>query len=739
MGHYWYLPIIYKDKLSENAFPTDFSTELKEWLHETGTNSAIEYIDSIITDFGPVMQPLFLKNIRHLRHSVLPLYDGNEQHIQDFLATINLDNVESTNLFWSQRVNTAIVTLSNFIPKASNTDTPKILHSLSDLKKAQEHLPQSSDLTNSFEITPPNLNNEQFKGDENLIDAFQNRGNDQDKIRNYFSNSEIKVVIISGRIGIGKTDFVNLLFRKQLSDWEPLRIILPNDCTFARLLTEIGYRIGIPLDSDSLSVASTKIINQKIKKVLRKIYSISKRAMIIDDLHSLLKGRSIRDYTLFKIFLEAAASPEEWVGGRILVLSSQWLPETLINKQGIMHMPLTGLNDKYIRRIIEYHMRRLKLVEGETIPQPPQPLLDLIKNHPLSAKLVAESLKNIEINKLIEKLNIENISKSLSERLLENISLEEKDIEALKLFSVFRLPIKRNALTAIPELKDFDEVLLSLASRCIIGFDGNIFEIHEAVRRHFESLCKNGSFRLKYHSFATFYYEYLNQGYKSTGTISNFANVAELVYHLSMIGDTKRLKEYKLILSHEIIPAARILYKKQKDYSRSLELFRLVESGLPNDVNTLAYIGRCFGRLGQWSDCDIYFQKAIDAANKTGEVIWWLYRDWGHIRSRFGFYIDAEEYFKKAMVARPNDSSILSQLAFMREQQGINDEARDYYEKAINSNQFHDYSLSYYARFLDKIGDYLYANVIKKRLADARQSNDYRIPDDFEQDIEYDD
>ena len=139
---------------------------------------------------------------------------------------------------------------------------------------------------------------------------------------------------------------------------------------------------------------------------------------------------------------------------------------------------------------------------------------------------------------------------------------------------------------------------------------------------------------------------------------------------MSFFQEPNELKNFRALIIEEVKPVARKIYKEHRNYTKALSMYRLISNIIPDDLEVLAYIGRCYARLGQWDESDKAFETAIKIASKTNKPIWWLYRDWGHIRARYKFYPIAMGHFEKALKIKPDDSSISASVAYMLWQAG---------------------------------------------------------------------
>jgi tetratricopeptide (TPR) repeat protein len=736
-------PIVYS-KMSEWLPEFDqLYSDIIEFLEAPDIDSAIEWLDSYLAEQAQNMPQPVKQNMTFLRHSVLPLFDENMNTVKKLMYLVRLDGkTDSSLLLFGKLTNDALALLSKFVVDADNKFVDTTLECIRALKRHQTLLP----------LIPPSADSSQdqaqiqgpiiktgFTGTENLIESFQGRGNDLDIMRDIFPRTDTIMTVITGAIGIGKSSFVNSLFRKVLTDWEVIRIKVPSDTKFPRILADIAYSIGIPLDIDSLSYCSTKVFEQKVIKVLREFYKCTRRVLVVDDLHQLLAQRNARDFKQLKLFMDRVRSTKEFVGGRIILISSQWLPDNWIRQERIFHYKLKRLPHRFIRRIIEYHMRKSQALTGEQSPDIPQSMIDLVDGHPLSARLLVEALKDQDFRQLSDGVGLAKIHGYIAKELLKYVRVERDDETLLSKFSIFRVPILLDHLSNVDSFKGQQEKLMDLANRCVLGFDGTHLEMHESIRRHFLSKIDSKDALEGYHLSALHYYQTL---YKSDAVTfrKDPTVLAELAHHLSQSNQVTELKDIRSLVISEVKPSARKIYREYHDYRKALHLYRLIHEVVPDDIEVTAYLGRCYGRLQHWHDSDKAFEEAICTAQQKNVSYGWIYRDWGHIRARFGYDSIALDHFARASELLPYDPSIKASIAYMYWRQGDSEEAaRSLFEEALALNNMHEYTLKFYSRFLDSLGEYEDAEILRNRLYEIEESilvvepTEYEIEDDFDE------
>jgi len=739
-------PIAFAIVYAKNApWLLDFNAlrdELQSSLECGDVESAREWLDIYLLDNAEALPGLVGHSLKYLRNSILPRYTGDSSADALTKVVVIPDDVEETSILWSRWTAESIRVLTEYLQNPSFEASEDVWACLRTLKQDQKELPMlvPNQATPVRAEVPSETELGAFQGEENLVAGFQNRGTDIDALKACLANDETKVVVISGALGIGKSDFINLFFRKTFTDWEVTRITVPMGGTPARVLVDIASMVGLGLDLDLLASSTHKVFRQKVRDVFERFYTQPKRALVIDDLCSILRRRNVRDHNQLEIILEEAAAPRSHHGGRVFMITSSPLPSSWLARKGVRRLHLNRMRDIYIRRVIEHQMRREGLVKGEEVPEIPQPLLDLVRGHPLSAKLCAEVLGDKDVDKIVDEHIISEVASEVARHLLQQVSLTTQEKELMEKLSVFRFAPRLDRL----ERLGFDIKLIhTLSDRAVLSFDGVHVEMHEAIRRFFYEKLSISPRRKDYHQTAVHYYEGIYEERKRYGAVTP-SILAELAHHLTMAGEIQRAEDFKVFVVEEIKPAAREIYrsaiKTNQGFDKALSLYRMLEELTPNDPAVVAYVGRCYARLQQWAESDKAFQRAIEAAETEGIPTWWIHRDWGHIKARFRFYKEAEQHFDEAEAGRPRDPSIISSRAYIRWHQGKTEEAESLFKQAYDLKPDHAYTLKYYAKFCDDVlRDHVYANALRKELTIVESGEKPITPEEYELDADYDD
>lgn len=709
-------PIINSDSNPWIREYSHYQREVVTALTNSDITTACEWLDIINTE-PSITNEILQENCKALRHGVLPMYDGDVEFARSLLETITFAGIpDATSLKEISRrtAGAALELLSERVKSASAADIDELFGiiktirvQIPDLQTARAKSVQTAPKEEPAVLTP------QFQGDEDLDRRFQNRGGALDEMRSIFSNPDSRLVYITGPLGIGKSALVKIVFRKQLADWKIVEISPPKGSKVPRLIGEISYRLGSPIDSDALASANQKVFRSRIRDLLTRFFREQKRALIIDDLNSILADASVRDINQLKTLFETALEIDAVVGGKIIAVSSRFVPRPWTARKGVHEIRLRGLADVFVGRVLEYGMRQTGKVDQETFPSPSQDVLDLVRGNPLIAKLLiqADDLYSGKGSGRSSIAQNTNVIRALATSILAEMRLSEASERHLRQIAIFRLPVRLDILAQLPGKGSLAQELRQLAEKSVLAFDGSNVEMHEVVRRYF---LPNSAESAGLHTEAAAYYKILYDLMKAAGR-SEPSITAEFAHHLALSG---RVDDLRVIqpLTNELKVAARLAYRTHKQYDLALRIYQTLHDLKPDDLDVLAYIGRCFGRRQQWDDCEAAFRQAITIAQVMNRDYGWLYRDWGHILARYQHYDEAKQALATAEKSSPDDASIVATNAYMAWREGDYGTAEDLFERALTINENHTYSLKYFSIMLKELGRIEYSNEMRKRL-----------------------
>lgn len=710
-----HFPIVYASTSSWVDEYIQLEKDILELLDDGDSNTAIDWIDGSLIEQNVPLPDEIVSRLQRLRHGQLMLFSGDMEAVKEGLMLVLLaQEVEDSRLVFANRTKELISLVTTTLQSSTGEATELLINYLVVLKNNQSDFSLSQydqtyinqrKLASLEEILEESV----YRPPESTIAAFQNRGSRLDQLRDIIIEGNDKVIAITGLLGIGKTELVRSLFLKVLTDWKTIWVNVARDSSVARVAALIGKALGVTMDIDALGDATTNVFRGKMIKLFDTFFSTERYALIIDDLKD-LRGNT-RDYHQLQTLIEVASEPKRFKGSRLFLISSVPTTPIWVKRAGVARVHLRGLDEIYTKRILEYQFRSSGLVSGETMPDIPQRLLDTISGHPLAARIAAEASRQTGLEEMATDEQLDSLTANVIDVLLPRIELSSEEATIIQSFSVFRLPVNAADIATLID----EKILGGLAARGMMDFDGYSYEMHEVFRRHFLGNVSHEK-QPSLHETAANYYRRLDEKNLAMGK-RDMNVVAELAHHLSFkSGAANELYVLRVLVFDELFPAARTLYGLWQ-YDKALEVFRLLTECRPNDPNIWAYVGRCYGRRGQWQDSDEAFEKAIQVASATRQPTWWIHRDWGHIRARFGFHSDAQQHLNDAKEqGGQDDPSLMSADAYVKWRTDDVDTAIREFEYILNHYEDHGYTLKTYSMLLDEIGEKEHAKELRERL-----------------------
>lgn len=726
-------PIIYQDDANWLEEFNLVRSLVLQSLDEGSSNSLREdLVSGLLVDYGTVLSPLVKAQLFKLAQNILPLFDGNKEIIEDMFRLVSLSDITAPMFFAAERTGIALDALTEFY-KGDNCPGEENLHPyLDNLKQIRTNLPK---VKNRNIIGSESLHKQRpdtFTAEQDLLGAFQNRGSDLDRFREFFRNPNTGIMFLSGPSGIGKSDLCNAFLRKSLLDWTPIIICVAEGGGMPKLMVSVAHSLGLSFDIDAIASVSTNVFKERALKIARALAAHSKFVLILDEVTTILTTRSGRDRQMLSLFLDALCKEGITPTSKIIIVSSVRFPNSLINRPKSASHRLYLLDRKYIERIIERDIRKNPGINDIPASSVLARLANLAHGHPLVARIIADvaSRKSVDATDLDEGLNA--VASVVAGRLLSQVVLDEEERLVLELMSVFRVPVSHDILFHIPEFSKHEKAIKSLSERIFLSYDGTSLDQHEVVRIYYRKLAKQNEQLEDGHKLAASYFERLIQ---INGREGSVLECAELAHHLASYGEYEKAMELRSFVLEEIKPIAKKKYRA-KAYVGALDLFNILNDVSPKDPTLLAYIGRCYGRLSNWPECNLQFEAAVQAARLKGQSYWWIYRDWGQLLARYNYINDAEDKLAEAekSYAGQNNASIKATRAFMAWKSGDLVKATELFEEALALDKFHRYTLCYYERLLRETGNVFRADELVKDLEEIEDNWDQgHTEDDWQQ------
>lgn len=552
---------------------------------------------------------------------------------------------------------------------------------------------------------------------------FRDRGNYMTQLQEAITDPAVRLILVTGAYGIGKTSTVAVSFKRNLPNWSVRSISLTPTIRFSMVLEYIANAIGSSLKADTLTRNNKKVLKPILGSFIKKLFEKDGRAIVVDQMENIMLGMQGKDHTLLTLFRDAVYSLPSGRGKLIFLSDVRFSKEAFPEDPAVRRIVIGRIPDNgYVKHILEYEMRKRDMIAPGSVPNIPDKLYEIVNGHPLTAKLCIDVMaRNGE--RALENIELGQIQAQIIEQLMKKICLENVEKQFMRFLSVFRtlIDISRLKRYLPAELQkcstDDMEWLFKLS---FISAGDDTLEITAVFRNYYYEQIPEDMKNI-YHECALKYYVELHRELEEHRQFSALV-YGEIAYHLTCLDRVPQLKEYLPGNVNMLKQLAKDLYQRKKDYSTSLQIYHILGNAYPDDVEVLSYLGRCYARKNDWDKAQKYFEDAIAKASDQGEDTWYLYRDWGHLNVRFYMEEDACEHFKKARklllqeCGQQDDASILAAEGFLLERSHDVPGAISKYEAALALNEHHEFTLSNYAKLLRRQGDTAGASRLEDRL-----------------------
>lgn len=562
---------------------------------------------------------------------------------------------------------------------------------------------------------------------ENL--EFRDRGNYMNQIQEAITDPAVRLILVSGAYGIGKTSTIAMAFKRNLPNWSTKNISLTPTTRFSMVLEYIANAIGHPHKADTLARSGKKVLKPIIERFTKDALSKDGRAIIVDQMESILLEQQGKDHTLLTLFRDAVYNLKTGQGKLIFLSDIRFSKDIFPDNPAIKRIVVGRIPDnRYIKLLLEYEMRKHGMISPGKAPSIPDKLYELVNGHPLTAKLCVEVMAR-QGQKSIDSVSLGQVQTQVIEQLMQKIGLGNIEMQLMHLLSVFRTLIEVSRLKRYlsPEectLLDENTDWLNMTSFISAGDD--TLEITSIFRKYYYEQIPPEQKEV-YHKYALNYYVDLHNELSKNHQFSALI-YAEIAYHLTCLGQTNQLKNYLPGNIVTLKQLAKTLYQRDKNYSTALQIYRMLNEAYPGDVEVLSYLGRCYARKNEWDCTKEYFEEAIRIAASKNEETWYLYRDWGHLNLRYYMEEEATEHFAQARslliqeCGQSDDPGILAAEGFMLERNLDISGAIAKYKAALELNSRHEFTIHNYASLLRKCGEDKEAYELEKQI----------VNDDFE-------
>lgn len=559
---------------------------------------------------------------------------------------------------------------------------------------------------------------------------FRDRGSYMNQLQEAMMDPAVRLVLINGAYGIGKSSLVAINFKRNLPNWHVQTLSLTPTTRFSMVLEYMANAIGHPLKADLLTSSGKKTLEPILQKFTKALLAKDGHAIVVDQLESILLGMQGKDHTLLTLFRDAVYQLKNGQGKIIFLSDVRFSTEIFPDSPAVKRIVVGRISDNsYVKKILEYEMRRHEIISPGETPAIPDRLYELVNGHPLTAKLCVEVMSR-QRHGALEDIPLSQVQSQVIQQLLKKINLNQTESQLVSLLSVFRTRIEIPRLEAhLPE--EYKQLLKEnvgkLYMSSFVSAGEHTLEVTAVFRNYYYEQIPQGS-RQCFHEYALDYYKELHEELSAEHRFSAIV-YAEIAYHLTQLNRINELKKYLPGNVNTLKQLAKVLYQRDKNYTMALQLYLILYETDHNDVEVLSYLGRCYARLGKWEETKTYFTNAISSAKHQKEDTWYLYRDWGHMYVCFYLDAEAKEKFAEARyhlhqeTLMDDDAGILAAEGILAERNHDLAGAVEKYEAALRCNLYHEFTIQNYSSLLRRQGKTEAANELEERLLNANFEN----------------
>jgi tetratricopeptide (TPR) repeat protein len=518
---------------------------------------------------------------------------------------------------------------------------------------------------------------------------FYDRDTLLDAIRKSIEAAAKPCQVIAGMRGIGKTSIVRELVKKIiLPTWKRVWVQVTEGMSLPRLLGEIAYRLElrIPADLPGDAVSSEDLA----QNVLLCVSQTNRIAIVLDDFQYLLgPDREPSDPAtgdFLRRLIRSAATRKN-----VLLITTTHVPAWREEVgQLIDTHHVGGLDDKTSERLFSFWFRfEREDLSGHSLTYPDR-ALGLVRGHPLAVKLAAKMWAE---QPRADMVLFKRLREAMVEYVLGQVTLAPHEEEFLRFASIFRVPVRREAFV---RWKSDEAVglLESLLGQSLLENEGDVYQLHPLVRDHYYLIADFNILR-PLHQIAGLYFLDLYKEARTTGSSVDPEVVAEAVHHLLCAGERGMVKELGLY-RYELRPVALNHYRK-RNYDVAVREYRLLVDLDANDHDAHFHLALIYANDEKWDDAETHFGKAMQI--KPGAF--WILQGYAHVLLRKNHQLlQAEQLLQRAERLNPYHSFTLVDLGRLSARTERDAEAEEYFRRAIAADPDNTRAYYEYARFL---------------------------------------
>jgi len=523
------------------------------------------------------------------------------------------------------------------------------------------------EINTGSEVILPEKRIEGFNMDTDLIgvENFVGRRNDLWLLEEALFEDNLKVVVVKGIGGIGKTALASKFVKRHKNRFKAVFARKMVDPTMGAeeilaLLDQFLVQNG---DERLHGVIAEPDLDLKLGGL---IHCLKDYLIVLDNFEVLLENGKIADEGVEK-FLRAVLSGDH--ASKVVITTRYGFIFRDQKAGGLVRT--VDLDELRLQWAVQL-LGKLGVKDfGMQVK-----IFEKIGGNPQFLEFCAKLAESRRVKELLKDVTPvrEKIGEWLLEELLGLLSEEEKNV--LKKFSVFRLGVERDAFGVVGAS---DNIIGRLVYYSLVKFDENYF-MHQGVKEYVYSLMSDDE-RIKAHSEAVKYYRMLLEEKRV-----NLLDILESHYHLVESEQYEEAGNWVLGLSE---PFLRWGY-----WRKLMEL--LMQTVKTTDGRTKAgalhNLGAVLESFGNYKEAEKLYRESLDIKKRIGDTagIASSLHQLGVIQQLQGNYKEAEKLYRESLdiKKRIGDTagiaSSLHQLGMIQQLQGNYKEAEKLYRESLD-------------------------------------------------------
>lgn len=494
--------------------------------------------------------------------------------------------------------------------------------------------------------------------------------------RRFISSTSVSCLTLAGMRGMGKTSAVREVFKKVLPPtWRNVWVTLTEGASYPRLLAEIAHKCGIRIPLNF----GTEAINVAVaRNILTYLAGTPRVVLVIDDLQYALEASGDFSDQAVVDFLTDVIGKIGQNRNKIILITTNAPKLPVLVQESTEVKYLAGLEREDAENLISfwYQFEREDL-RGQAVDFP-EGLFRVLAGHPLGLKVAA---------KMWAENPFEDADISLFKRLretvvvyvLDRLKLTPREDEFMRFASIFRLPVPRGVF--LKWKKDEANFLMdSFVGRSFLEAESERYQLHPLIREYFYESTSSPTLQ-PYHRIAGQFFLDSYSRTKESGGEPNPEDLAEAIHHFLAAGEREKVKSFALY-KYEIRPVALSHYRKG-EHDLALKDYLLLSQLDPKDVEAHYRLALIYAGRKNWDEAEAHFGTAITQNPRA----YWVFQGYARAKVYNNEIFEAEHLLKEADKIRPNHTRTLLEFGRIRQKQGLEAEAEDYFQQAITADE----------------------------------------------------